>query len=52
MTSHLVVPGQVIAEGGAFLPGHGTYVEKVNNTKCLLASVCGHVQCVNKLPYA
>jgi exosome complex component RRP4 len=49
MTTHLVVPGQVIAEGDDFLRGHGTYVEKLNDTERLVASVCGHVERVNKL---
>ena len=49
MTTHLVVPGQVIAEGDDFLRGHGTYVEKINDTERLVASVCGHVERVNKL---
>lgn len=49
MTTHLVVPGQVIAEGDDFLRGHGTYVEKLQDTERLVASVCGHVERVNKL---
>jgi exosome complex component RRP4 len=50
-TTHLVVPGQVIVEGGDdFLRGHGTYVESVaNNEIRLVASVAGHVERVNKL---
>lgn len=49
MTTHLVVPGQVIAEGEDFLRGHGTYVEKMENKERLVASVAGHVERVNKL---
>jgi exosome complex component RRP4 len=49
MTTHLVVPGQVIAEGDDFLRGHGTYVEKLKDTERLVASVAGHVERVNKL---
>jgi exosome complex component RRP4 len=49
MTTHLVIPGEVIAEGDDFLRGHGTYVEKLNDKERLVASVCGHVERVNKL---
>lgn len=49
MTTHLVVPGQVIAEGDGFLRGHGTYVEILENSERLVASVAGRVERVNKL---
>lgn len=62
--AHLVVPGQVIAEGEGFLRGHGTYVEKTskndqngedgesteaNQATRLVASVAGRVERVNRL---
>mmetsp|Transcript_8217 Transcript_8217/g.12620 ORF Transcript_8217/g.12620 Transcript_8217/m.12620 type:complete len:279 (+) Transcript_8217:83-919(+) len=49
MTTHLVVPGQVIAEGDGFLRGHGTYVETLEESERLVASVAGRVERVNKL---
>lgn len=49
MTTHLVVPGQVIAEGDGFLRGHGTYVETLEDSERLVASVAGRVERVNKL---
>ncbi len=63
-TSHLVIPGQVIATSSTnpeaennnnhdegFLRGHGTFVEHdaASQTDRLIASVCGIVHRVNKL---
>jgi len=51
--THLVVPGQIIAEGDDFLRGHGTYVEskkqKDGGGERLVASVAGRIERVNKL---
>lgn len=54
-SSHLVIPGQLIAvsqdgdEDSTFLRGHGTYLERENDSSQLRASVTGTVQRVNKL---
>ena len=62
--THLVIPGQVIADGDGFLRGHGTYVVSGtdagnnnnnhsgggdNGRQRLVASVAGKVERVNKL---